>query len=186
MTVDDIIRRVSLEIPDAPRLTIKDMILWSMADLCDQGNAWVHTDGPIVVAADTDYAELEAPADAEPVRVLQVLIDDRPLRPGLHYRQTGPASIELSFTPKQSTLYGRLAVKPDPGKQMPAELTSTHAETLRHGALHKLFMLPQAWQNSDRAIYHRRLWEAGVTQAKQLAAYGHQAGGARVRSRRFL
>jgi len=186
MTLDDIIRRVALDVPDAPRLTIKDMLLWSMADLCDQGNAWIHTDGPIVVAADTDYAELEAPTDAEPVRVVEVLVDERPLRPGIHYRQTGPASIELSFKPKVSSLYGRLAVKPVPGKSMPAELISLHHNTLRYGALHKLFMLPQSWKNPEQAIYYRRLWEGGITQAKQLAAYGHQVGGARVRPRRFL
>ena len=186
MNTDDIVRRVAMEVPDAPSATIKDMLTWAMADLCHEGNAWVHSDGPVVVAADTDYAELESPADSEPVRVLEVLVDDRPLKAGIHYRQTGPSTIRLSFKPQENSLHGSLAVKPLPGKEMPEALTSLHHETLRHGTLHKLLMLPQPWKNPEQAIYHRQHWEAGVTRAKQLAAYGNQAGGARVRPRRFL
>lgn len=186
MIFDEIAHRVSLEVPGAPSMTVKDMILWAMADLCDQGNAWVYEGGPVVVAADTDYAELEAPEGAEPVRVLQVLSDGKPLRPGDHYRQTGPRSIQILTPIKQKSLSGRLAVKPEPGGKIPDAVTSAYSDTLRHGALHKLFMLPQRWQDSERAIYHRRLWQAGVTQAMQRSAYGYQAGGARIRPRRFI
>lgn len=186
MIFDEIANRVSIEVPDAPSMTVKDVILWAMADLCEQGNAWVHEDGPVVVAADTGHAELEAPENAEPVRVMQVIVDGRPLRAGEDYWQTGPGSIQMLLPISKSALTGRLAVKPEIGGQTPDSLTRAHADTIRYGALHKLFMLPQQWRDPEMAEYNRRMWEAGITQAKQRSAYGYQAGGARVRPRRFI
>lgn len=186
MTLDDLIDDVQMDAPRAPRLTIKGELLRAMSNLCIEGNAWVHRSGPVVVAANTPHAELEAPPGAIPVRIISLESSGKPLRPGVHYNQQGPSSIDLSTGMKTSTLYGALAVKPKRGEQMPDELVDAHAETLKHGALYRLMMLPQPWQSSELAVYHRRYWEAGVTRAKQIAAYGHQAGGSKIRSRQFI
>ncbi len=186
MTLDDLVADVALEVPDAPRASIKDLLLRAIYDLCVKGNAWVVDDEPVVAGADTPYAELEAPMDAFPVRLLAVEVGGKALRPGTDYEQTSPTRITLKPAIKASTLRGRLAVRPRLGKAMPGELLDRHAETLRHGALARLLMLPQPWREPELALYHQRLWEAGVNDAIRLAAYGHQVGGARARPRRFI
>jgi hypothetical protein len=186
MTSDDIVQRIRLDVPEAPGITITELLRWTMAEMCDFGNAWIHSGEPVVVAANTLYAELAVPPNTEAVRVVEVLLDSRKMEPGRDYLQTSPSRIEFTRAPKPSTLYGRIAVKPLPGSEMPAELVSAHNDALRHGTLHKLLMLPQPWQNTQLAVYHERLWNAGISRVKQLASCGYQIGGARIRMRRFI
>jgi len=187
MTLDDLIDDVALDVPDAPRASIRDTLRWAQRELAREGNAWVVSDEPVIVAADTAYAELEPPVDAEPVRILSVEVDGRAIHPGSDYRQVSPTRIELRRTPDASTLRGRLAVAPtSDAPDLPLELLSQHAETLKHGARYRLLMLPQAWRNPEIAMLHQRYWLAGISDAKRLASYGFQAGGARVRTRRFI
>ena len=186
MTLEDLTQATLIEVPEAPIMTVRDMVRWAMGVLCAEGNAWVVDDEPVVAGANTSYAELEAPVDAFPVRLLAVEVGGRALRPGIDYEQASPTRITLKPAIKTSTLRGRLAVRPRLGKAMPEELLDRHAETLRHGALARLLMLPQPWREPELALYHQRLWDAGVNDAMRLAAYGHQVGGARVRPRRFI
>lgn len=184
--MERLVQSVVQDAPEAPMMTVRDILAWAVVRLCDDGNAWVIEGEPVVVAADTPYAEIEAPAGAEPVRVLQIVASGAVLTPGVDYRQTSPSGIQLMRKVGVSTLSGRLAVMPSPGGQMPAELLATHAETLRFGALSRLLLMPQPWRNTELALHYQKLWTAGVNNANRLAMYGHHAGGARVAPRRFM
>lgn len=187
MTLEELTQSVMMDAPEAPIMTVRDMLRWAMRELAREGNAWVVSDEPVIVAADTPYAELEAPPDTEPVRILSVEMDGRPIRPGSDYRQASPTRIELRRQPDANTLRGRLAVAPtSSAPDLPEELLSQHAETLKHGARYRLLLLPQPWRDAELAALHQRYWLAGINDAKRLASYGFQAGGARVRTRRFI
>lgn len=184
--MERLVQSVVQDAPQAPMMTVRDILAWAVVRMCDDGNAWVIDDEPVVVAADTPYAELEAPAGAEPIRILQVVANEAELLPGIDYRQVSPSRIQLIKKVSVSTLSGRLAVMPGPGRQMPDELLQKHAETLRYGALSRLLLMPQPWRNTEMAMYYQKLWVAGVNDAYRLSVYGHQAGGASVRPRRFM
>lgn len=184
MTIDDLVGDVIQSVPEAPMLSIRDALRWAQRELCKDGNAWVVSDGPVVVAANTPYAEIEAPPGARPVRVLSLSRGDHPLEPGADYTQASPSSVELKIKPKQSTLSGRLAVRPD--KDMPEALLAEHSETLCHGAKYRLLTLPQPWRDPDMAEFHHRHWRAGINDAYRLSMYGHHVGGAKAKLRRFI
>jgi hypothetical protein len=183
--MDDLVQAVVQDVPEAPLMTVRDMLAWAQGRLCREGNAWVVIDEPVVVASDTPYAEMEAPSGAVAVRLLQVMLDGRALTPGIDYHQVTPTRVEFNDMPDQSLLYGRMAVAPMPGESMPDELLQEYAETLRHGALSRLLLLPQPWRDAEKSMYHEKLWRAGVNDAKRLNVYGYQPG-ARVRKRRFI
>lgn len=183
--MDRLVQAVVQDVPEAPLMTVRDMVAWAEMRLCRDGNAWVVNDEPVVVASDTPYAEIEAPAGAIPVRILEIKRDGRALVPGVDYQQVSPTRVVFDKTPDESLLYGRLAVAPAPGKSLPDDLLQEHAETLRHGALSRLLLLPQPWRDAEKSMYHEKLWRAGVNDAKRLNVYGYQPG-ARVRKRRFI
>lgn len=186
MTLEDLTHATLVDAPGAPIMTVRDMLRWAMRELCAQGNAWI-VDGEVATAApDGETADLVAPADAEPVRLLTLKLDGRDIPPGGRYRQDAPGTITLTPSIDASALEGRLAVQPIAGASLPEMLITTHAETLRHGALWRLLMMPQPWRDPETAMFHRQHWQAGITTAKQLASYGHHVGGGRVRARRFI
>ncbi|WP_339934585.1 hypothetical protein [Vreelandella glaciei] len=184
--MERLVQSVVQDVPEAPMMTVRDLLAWAVIELCEQGNAWVIDDEPVVVAANTPYAELEAPPGAEPIRVLDVFDGGVRLTPGGDYRQTSPTRIQILRKTNASSLSGRLAVKPMQGNKLPQELLSLHRETLRFGTLSRVLMLPQPWRDTDMAMHYQKYWIAGVNDAKRLSVYGHQYGGVRVQPRRFI
>lgn len=186
MTLEDLTHATLVDAPEAPIMTVRDMLRWAMRELAREGNAWV-VDGEVAtVSVDGETADLIAPADAEPVRLLTLKLDGRDMPPGGRYRQDAPSTATLTPPVDADALEGRLAVQPVVGTSLPEAIITTHAETLRHGALWRLLMMPQPWRDPETAMFHRRHWQAGITTAKQLASYGHQVGGPRMRMRRFI
>lgn len=186
MTLDDLVDDVALEVPDAPLATIRDMLRWAARELCTEADVWVTTGEPVVVAADTPYAELEAPSDGEPLRIVSLLAEGRPMKAGVDYVQTGPRRIEFRQTPETKLLYGELACRPVMGAMIPDELLSRWAEALGNGARYRLLRLPQPWQNMQLAEYYRGQFLADQATAKGLSRLGHHSGSARVAMWRFV
>lgn len=186
MTLEELTQAVLIEAPEAPIMTVRDMVRWAMRELCAQGNAWVVDDAPATAVGNDREVELGAPDNALPVRVLGIESGGRALRAGDEYAQLSPTRVRLRAQHSISDLRARLAVEPKPGEPMPDELARAHSQTLKHGALARLLLLPQPWRDADKALHHEQRWQAGISDAMRLAAYGHQAGGARVRPRRFV
>lgn len=178
MTLDDLVQSTMMDAPEAPIMTVRDMLRWAMRMLCEEGNAWVEEG--VIATATGDTAIAASPSGADSVRVLSF---SSPARLG--FCQTSPTSIKLDRDPGVTSLEGRLVVRPTETSPMPEELVGEHADTLRHGALWRLLMLPQPWRDPDTAMLHHRYWVAGVNDAKRLSWYGRQAGGSRVTPRRF-
>lgn len=186
MSTNDLAETLSIEVPGCPLATIRDMLRWAQRELCTEGNAWIVRGEPVVVAADTDYAELEVPVGAEALRIMGLLSGWRRLRPGSDYYQTGPNAVSFRSRPGQSTLYGELACRPLPGADMPEELITRWGEPLMDGARYRLLMLPKPWRDPQLAEFHRRKFMDAQADARSLAIDGLQHGSIRMHARRVV
>jgi len=186
MTINDLADGLAIELPGCPLATIRDMLRWAQRELCTEGNAWISRDGPVVVGANTSFAEVEAPAGAEALRVMSLFSGARRLSPGKDYRQLGPSAVALARPADQSTLLGELACRPLPGSDMPAELLARWGEALTDGARYRLLLLPQPWRDPATAEFHRRRFAEAQADARMLAHDGMQSGSVRMSVRRFI
>lgn len=184
MTLDDLIDRIALDVPEAPRATISEQIKHAARELCTEADAWVRR-GIVVVAAKSGFPQIVF-GDAEPLRIIALQDDGRPMVPGRDYEQPSPATITLLRDTEKDTLTGALAVRPAMSASVPQALVRDWYSVLHDGVLARLFMLPQPWRNAELALYHKREFRAGITHAKSKALHGHARGGARVKMRPFL
>lgn len=186
MTLNEMADTLIIEVPGCPLSTIRDMLRWAQRELCTEGNAWIVSDGPVVIGANTPFAEVDVPSGAETLRIVRLLQDGRELKPGLDYRQTGSNGVEfLRSVPKSVTLLGSIACRPAYGKDMPAELMSRWAEALLDGARSRLLRLPQPWRDVQLAEHSRLKFLDHQAHARALAADGNQSGSVRMQVRRF-
>lgn len=186
MNINDLTDSLIIEVPGCPLPTIRDMLRWAQRELCAEGNAWIVSDGPVVVGANTPFAEVDVPSGAETLRIVRLLQDGRELKPGLDYRQTGSNGVEfLRSVPHSVTLLGSIACRPAYGKDMPAELMSRWAEALLDGARSRLLSLPQPWRDAQLAEHFRRKFLDHQADARTLAADGNQSGSVRMHVRSF-
>lgn len=186
MKLIDLTDMLAMEAPGCPSATLRDALRWAQRELCNEGNAWIVSDEPVVSGASTGDAELEVPAGAEVVRVIQIIADGRPLIPGLDYRQSGANAIQfLRGSPQTDELMGALACRPVYGRDMPVALISRWADALMDGARSRLFVLPQPWRDPALAEFHRRKFIDAQADARALSRDGYQAGSVRMRVPRF-
>ena len=187
MTVDDLVHSLAIEVPGCPTPTIRDMLRWAQRELCDKGNVWLSSDGPVVVAANTPFAEVELPLNAEAIRITKLVDDGRTLTPGEDYVQSGSNGIHfLKLKPESVTMMGEVACMPSYGKDMPASLMSRWSEAIMDGARSRLLILPQAWQNPTLSEHYRRSFMDAQSSARSLASSGHQYGSVRMNVRGFI
>lgn len=186
MTINDLVDSLIIEVPGCPLPTIRDMLRWAQRELCSEGNAWIVSDGPVVVGANTPFAEVDVPSGAETLRIIRLLQDGRELKPGVDFRQNASNGVEfLRSVPQSVTVLGAIACRPAYGKDMPAELLSRWAEALLDGARSRLLALPQPWRDVQLAEHSRRKFLDYQAEARALAVDGHQSGSVRMQTRRF-
>lgn len=183
--LDDLIDSVALEVPDAPRATIRDMLSWASREFCTEADAWVTEEGPVIYGADSDYPMIVAPA-GEAIRIVSLTLNGRTVTQGEGFQQSSPTEVVFSQTPSQPVVNGRLACRPKPGDLPANEVLSRWGEPIADGARWRLLLLPQAWQNPELSSYYQRRFLAGITDARQQSRLGHARGGARVKMRRFV
>ncbi|ASK18859.1 hypothetical protein [Halomonas sp. N3-2A] len=175
----DLLQAVVQDVPEAPLMSVRDAIRWSEFRLCQDGNAWI-VDAPV-----TSEGAIMAPVDTTCVRALAVYRNGRAMMPGADYGQPAPDVVTIHRQRNADTYTARIAVKPTSDNALPAELRDQYFETLRHGATHRLLLLPQPWRNVEQAAYHETHFTAGINDAYRLSVYGQQQG-ARVQPRRFI
>jgi len=183
MTLDELVEQVALDIPGVPRLSIADQIKRAARELCTDADAWVRN-GYAVAGATTDYPQIIT-NDSEPLRILE-LKDGNRLIPSGQYRQTSATTIEFSRTPDNDLLMGKVACRPPPGDEPPAELLSRWGEQIADGARWRLLLMPQPWRDPQLAAYYEQSFRAAKTDAKRLSRLGHNQARNRVRPRHFL
>jgi len=183
--LDELIDSVALEVPDAPRATMRDMLSWASREFCTEADAWVTEEGPVIYGADSDYPLIVAPT-GEAIRIVSLTMDGRMVTQGEGFEQRSPTEIVFSQTPSQAVISGRLACRPKRG-DFPADgVLSRWGEPIADGARWRLLLLPQSWRDPELASYYQRRFLAGITDAKQQSRLGHARGGARVQMRRFV
>ena len=162
------------------------MLQWAQRELCSEGNVWLVSDGPVVVGANTPFAEVDVPSGAETLRITKLMQGGVELVPGLDYKQLGGNGVQfLRAQPKEVTLLGEIACKPAYGQDMPVELISRWAEAIMDGARSRLLILPQEWQNPTLSEHYRRKFIDAQSYARSLAVSGHQSGSVRMKAPRF-
>lgn len=185
-TIADLVDDLMPQVPGCLAATVHDALRWAQRELCAKGSAWVVSDGPVVVGADTQFAEVDVPSGAEALRIVRLLQGGRELTPGLDYRQTGSNAVEfLRFTPSSSALLGALACKPARGRDMPPELLGRWDEAIKDGARSQLLMLPFPWRDPQLAEHYRRKFLDAQTDAHAQSYSGHQSGSVRMQIRNF-
>ena len=175
----DLLQTVVQDVPEAPLMTVRDALKWAEFRLCQDGNAWI-VDAPI-----TSEGAITAPVSATCVRALTVYRNGRAMTPGVDYEQLSPESVSIHRASGGDTFTARVAVKPTSDGDLPDSLRRQHFETLRHGATHRLLLLPQPWRNAEQAAYHETHFTAGINDAYRFSIYG-QHRNARVKKRRFV
>lgn len=184
MTQDELIDQIQLDIPDAPRATVADQIKRMARELCSEANTWVY-DGIVVVAAKSGYPQL-VPVDGEPLRIIELKDNDQAMVAGRDFTQPTASTVELLRNTSKDTLTGKLAMRPTMADDVPDSLLTDWYDTISNGTLWRLYLMPQPWKNPELATYYQRQYRSGVADAKRLANFGHQRGGARVKMRRFI
>lgn len=185
MTLDDMADDVALEVPGAPLASIRDMLLWAARELCTEADAWVSDEQPIIYGADSDHPVVVPPA-GEPLRIVYLVLEGKKCTQGHAYQQHSPSDIEFHRKPSSSTVSGRIACRPSPGKAPPSEVLGRWSTAICNGARWRLLLLPQAWANPELAEYYHRRFMAGITDARQASRLGHGLGGNRVKARPFI
>ena len=182
MTLDELVTRVSRDVPEAPLLLVKESLQRAQRQLSEDGNVWTEHQSLAVTDGDPPFAEIIAQtADSEPVRVMRLSVDDSPIE----FSQTEPGRLEFKRLP-QSGPEILLAIRPTTGANLPSDLLTYWQDGLRHGALSELFMLPQSWQNPALHEYHQARFRDSLARARMIARGGYQSRGSRVRPRSFL
>lgn len=185
MKLDDLVREVALEVPDAPKASIHDMLSWSARELCTEADAWVSEEQPVIYGANSDYPAIVAPA-GESLRIVYLRIGDREVMQGAWFEQRSPTDIHFHKTPDSDVIAGRIACRPRPGEMPPDAVTGRWSSVIADGARWRLLLLPQSWQNPELASYYQQRFLTGIADAKQHARLGHARGGARVKMRPFI
>lgn len=186
-TTSELAISLSTEFPSCPLATIRDMIRWAQRTLCYEGNIWIVRDAPVVTAADTDYAEIEAPANAEAISIMRLFdANGNTYRPGIDYVQTSPVEVSFNSKPKANTVWGQVICRPKIGQDMPKDLITRWGESLLDGARYKLLMLPQPWANAQLGDYYNRKFLDQQSAARDLAQNGYQYGSVRAKGRSFI
>ena len=188
MAVDALVDEIALDVPDAPLASIRDAVRRAGRELAMESWVWRVTNEPVVVAATTPNPEVEQPLGAQPVAVVRLYDSDgRAMLAGRDYRQDGPRSITFARIPSSDTLYGVLAVAPDPGSMLPDSLVAHYFETLRNGALAHLYRVPrQPWTDAQMAQLYRQQFGIDQINARREAEMGYQGGSMRVQPRKFI
>lgn len=186
MNTNEMAQALASEFPGAALATLREQLREAQRVLCTDGNAWIVDDGPAVVGANTPFAEVEIPDGGEALRIIQ-LLDERgvTLRPGLDYVQSGANAVRLKSPVAGVTLRGQVACRPVAGRDMPDELLARWEPALKNGARAKLYLLPQPWRDPAMAQFYQVQFNAALSDARQSARLGYQAGGARIRAPRF-
>lgn len=177
--MERLLQMVVQDVPEAPLMTVRDAVRWAEFRLCQDGNAWIVDD-----VAVTRAGSILAPEGVHCVRVLAVYRSGRLMAPGVDYQQPSPGAVDIHLSSDTDTFTARIAVKPMADGALTDALRDQHFEALRHGATHRLLLLPQPWRNVEQAAYHETHFNAGITDAYRLSVYGQQQG-ARVKPRRF-
>lgn len=87
MTGAELVNQVLQDVPEAPLLTIREMLARMGRELCTEADAWVQDGEPVVVAADTDYPQVVA-SRGEPLRIVSLTLHGRERVQGDGFRQS--------------------------------------------------------------------------------------------------
>jgi hypothetical protein len=183
--MQQLIQQVVQDVPEAPLLTIREMLNRMARELCTEADAWVQRNQPVVVAANTSYPQIMA-SQGEPLRIISLVIDGRECVQGEGFRQLTPTEVSFDRQPSESLLYGALACRPEIGDSVPDEVLNRWGDVIADGARWRILLLPQPWRDAELASYYQQRYLAGVADARQHSRLGHARGGARVNMRRFI
>lgn len=187
MTFDEIADEVMIEAQGAPLAMIRRAVLQSARELCSDADAWIHDQGPIVVAAKTAYPQLNPPSGGEALRIRKLFDGERELTPGFDYEQPQDDKVKILARLENGSLTGELACRPRRNAQRLPDTLERWADALADGARYRLLRQPGVeWSQPNLATYYERRFEYAKTEAMKRGQFGHAKGTRTVRMRRFI
>ena len=192
MNIEALHTYVLPELPGAPDVLVSQALLLATIEFCVESLAWELIQDPVSVLDKQNELDVEVPRDARIVLVKDVWMANRRLLPvtmaELQERlpdwqtATGsdPAYYNASIDWKtirifpsplnanRAKLTMRVALAPElAAKTIPDELGIKYLDALCSGAKARLMLMPdKAWSNAQVGMYHRRIFDDGVTKAK--------------------
>lgn len=211
MLLIDLTPQLLGEVPGCPDITAMNALRNAAIEFCEKADAWVETQDGFQLQDLVSVYDVDAPAGAQVVRVMQAWVDGREVfgkpqeevdrlvpawrtQPGnlpLYFNSPDdPALVKLYPTP--SNLSGqqivlRVAYAPSAlAKSIPTSLGNKHLETLLAGAKARLMAMPnKAWSNATLAGYHGEVFANAITSKRIAALHSGVRGSLTVKPVRF-
>lgn len=177
-----------VQLPQCPQIVAIDAIRQAARDFCERTFAWHYTQDPVSIYPNEPEYELEPPAGAEVVRVLQAWLSDVPIpvrstteldrvyRTGSWMTAKGSPRHVVNLSrrvarlvpiPEERVTSGlrlRIAIKPDiTATEICDEVFEQHRDAIAAGARARLQLMPsQPFSDAKQGAVDRALFEGAV------------------------
>lgn len=204
MKVHDFSRWITPEVLGCPDPVVDQAIVSTVFEFCDQSGAWDEVQDPVTVEAGVSDYDIPAPAGAIALRVMDVLLNGRPLRsvsfkeaamtqqvaaPTVYTSSVERGIVRLSPAPKETgdQLQVRAVYAPAmTATVLPDFLMQRHAETIAAGTKARLQLMPGVtWSNPSLASVYAQRFQSGLIDARMESLYGRNNGAIRIEPKVF-
>lgn len=200
MTLDWFLPYMLIELPGCPQPLVKQALLSAASEFCRRTHAWSEVQEPIELQPGVRDYELDAPSGARVCVALDVMVNNRPLRPlrpMLPEEESCPVWFNMAIergmlslypTPTQAeTMRVRAAYEPTEDAQtLPDFLGHDYLGAMTGGTKAILMAIPgKTWSHPDLVPYHRQKFDDAVVEALADELHGRTVGAVTLRPVRF-
>ncbi len=203
MLVDAFYPFVLPEVVGCPEPLLAQQIMLTAHSFCTETGVWDEVQAPVLTSSGIADYEIDAPADAEMLRVRSVWLDGRELSPkqmrtplvanfgapSSYHSALARGLITLDAKPQsEQSLVVRAVYAPRlTGQALPDFLLSRYAIAIAGGAKARLMLMPgQAWSNPALAQLHAEKHQAAVVDVRIDMERDNVTGSLRVKPRPFF
>lgn len=190
----DCFNEVLPELPGVPTALAENAIRNAVIDFCQKSCVWRHWPDPQTITAGSSTYDLDPPAGADVVQVIDMTVDGDPCTPASeddlkaadptwrtttgtvkNYMQQDTTAVVLVKVPDSTYTNGlemTLALAPRRNSaSFPAWLWTKYYEGIAAGAKAKLLRMPKKpWTDQQTALYYQEIFDAAAAGASADAA----------------
>lgn len=203
MQADAFFPLVLPEVIGCPDPTLIQAIMLTAHSFCTETGVWDEVQDPVLTSAGIADYEIDAPANAEMLRVRSVWLDGRELEPNqmrtpvvpnfgtpLSYHAAlarGQITLDAKPQAKQSLVVRAVYAPRLTGQTLPDFLMSRYALAIASGAKARLMLIPgQAWSNPTLSQFYAAQYQDAVINARIDMERDNVGGSLRVKPRPFF
>lgn len=212
MKLDDFYPLILVDVLGCPAPLLDQALVLAAQEFCRETFAWTEAQDPVQLVDGINDYELDVPAQATALAVRDVWFNGRRLHPATlgdlqrampnwattqgnepAYYNAATERGSIRVFPMPAGVVGqsltiRTAFSPTlTATTLPDFLGSYHAEILASGAKARLMMMAgdKPWANAQLGLYHRKLFDDGIANAKIAEIHDRVPGPLYVAPRRF-